>query len=32
MVPGGQDIVGKAAVISQQHKAGAGLIQPSGRE
>ena len=32
MVPGGQDIVGKAAVIGQQHKAGAGLIQPPGRE
>ena len=32
MVPGGQDIVGKAAVIGQQHKAGAGLIQPPGRK
>ena len=32
MVPRGQDIVGKAAVIGQQHKAGAGLIQPAGRE
>ena len=32
MVPRGQDIVGKAAVIGQQYKAGAGLIQPPGRE
>ena len=32
MVPGGQDVVGKAAVIGQQHKAGAGLIQPACRE
>ena len=32
MVPGRQDIVGKAAVIGQQHKAGAGLIQPPGRK
>ena len=28
----GQDVVGKAAVIRQQHEAGAGLVQPPGRE
>ena len=32
MALGGQDVVGKAAVVRQQHKAGAGLVQPPGRE
>ena len=32
MVPWGQDIVGKAAIIGQQHKTGTGLIQPPCRE
>ena len=27
-----KDVVGKGAVIGQQHKAGAGLVQPSRRE
>ena len=28
----GKDLVGEAAVIRQQNKAGAGLVQPAGRE
>ena len=28
----GQNVVGKGAVVGQQHKAGAGLVQPSGRK
>ena len=28
----GKDVVGKSAVIGQQHKAGAGLVQPARRE
>ena len=28
----GKDLVGEAAVIRQQNKAGAGLVQPTGRE